>query len=79
MEEQKIITGIALAVKQAGTQVKLAEQLGVSQQAVSLWLDKGWVPLRRAEQIEKNFSIPRVRLVDPKIIELVTAQSPPNS
>lgn len=74
MHAQKTMTGIAMAVKQAGTQGKLAQKLGVSQQAVSQWIDQGWVPLRRAEQIEKCFAITRVQLVDPRLIELVAAQ-----
>ena len=65
-------TGIARAVCKAGSQDKLARGLGVSQQAVSLWVDQGWVPLRRAEQIENKFSIPRTELVNPKILELLT-------
>jgi DNA-binding transcriptional regulator YdaS (Cro superfamily) len=77
MQERQSSTGIALAVKQAGSQRKLAKTLGVSQQAVSLWVDQGWVPLRRVEQIEQKFSIPRVRLVNPRIIDLVTADSLP--
>lgn len=68
-------TGIARAVCKAGSQDKLARGLGVSQQAVSLWVDQGWVPLRRAEQIEHKFSIPRAELVNPKILELLAPSS----
>jgi DNA-binding transcriptional regulator YdaS (Cro superfamily) len=75
MEEQTPLTGIALAVRQAGTQGRLAQLVGVSQQAVSQWVEQGWVPLRRAEQIERAFSIPRVQLLDPAIIQLVTAET----
>jgi DNA-binding transcriptional regulator YdaS (Cro superfamily) len=77
MDDQNIATGIALAVGSAGTQSKLAQQLGVSQQAVSQWIEQGWVPLRRAEQIERLFTIPRSRLLDPEIVKLVTARSAP--
>lgn len=73
MNEPNNSTGIALAVQQAGTQEKLGQHLGVSQQAVSQWMEKGWVPLARALQIEERFSIPRSRLVDPRIVELLTA------
>ncbi|WP_198116905.1 Cro/CI family transcriptional regulator [Massilia rhizosphaerae] len=73
MDEQQDMSGIALAVKKAGTQEKLAKNLGVSQQAISQWIEQGWVPLRRAAQIEQCFSIPRTRLVDPRIVELVIA------
>jgi DNA-binding transcriptional regulator YdaS (Cro superfamily) len=79
MYDQQPSTGIAMAVKQAGTQGVLAKRLGVSQQAISLWVEQGWVPLRRAGEIEKEFAIPRARLVNPKIIELVSAQAPPSN
>lgn len=77
MDDQNSATGIAAAVEIAGTQAKLAQQLGVSQQAVSQWIDQGWVPLRRAEQIEGLFTIPRSRLLDPEIVKLVTAPPAP--
>lgn len=64
-------TGIADALKQAGNQVALAERLGVSQQAVSIWLRRGWVPVRRALEIEAQFGIPRARLISPRLADLV--------
>lgn len=73
MEDQKIETGIASAVEKAGTQTKLAQELVVSQQAISQWIEQGWVPLRRAQQIEDRFGIARARLVNPKILALVGA------
>ncbi len=64
-------SGVAEAVKAAGSQEKLAEKLGVSQQAVSIWLRRGWVPLRRAQEIEALFGVPRGRLINPRIADLV--------
>ncbi len=64
-------TGIADAVQQVGTQEALAEQLGVSQQAVSIWLRRGWVPLRRAQEIEALTGVGRARLINPRIADLV--------
>lgn len=64
-------TGIAEALKQAGNQVALAERLGVTQQAVSIWLRRGWVPVRRALEIEAQFGIPRSRLISPRLADLV--------
>lgn len=64
-------TGIADAVRLAGTQEKLAEKLGVSQQAVSLWLKAGYVPLLRALEIEAQFGVPRRRLISKRIADLV--------
>ena len=64
-------SGIADALKQAGNQVALAERLGVSPQAVSIWLRRGWVPVRRALEIEAQFGIPRARLISPRLADLV--------
>ena len=69
MKEEQ--TGIVQAVTAAGTQQTLAEKLGVTQQAVSTWVRRGWAPLRRAQEIEAQFGIPRARLINPRIVDLV--------
>jgi DNA-binding transcriptional regulator YdaS (Cro superfamily) len=76
MLEPKFYSGIDLAIASAGNQAGLAAALGVSQQAVSCWAQQGWVPLRRATQIEGKFAIPRHRLVNPTIVSLLL-QAPP--
>lgn len=68
-------SGIADAIVAAGNQAELASTLGVSQQVVSKWLCRGWVPLKRANEIEAKFSIPRGRLANPKILSLVAGAS----
>jgi len=75
MKEQEGLCGIAEAIRQAGGQEKLGERLGVSQQAVSLWLGQGWVPAKRAKAIEREFAIPRTSLINPELIELVGARA----
>lgn len=72
MEAQQSQSGIARAIQQAGGQEKLGERLGVSQQAVSLWLGQGWVPIKRAKLIEREFSIPSTSLLNPEIVKLAT-------
>ena len=63
--------GVSQAIQAAGSQRKLADLLGVSQQAISIWLDQGWVPLRRAQEIETSLGIPRSSLINPRIADLV--------
>ena len=69
--EKTETTGIADAIAKAKTQEALAEKLGVTQQAVSTWARRGWVPLNRAIEIEMEFGIPRARLINPRIVDLV--------
>ena len=71
MEREK--SGIELAVEAATSQEALAQKLGVSQQAVSEWVRRGWVPLRRAVEIEMLLAIPRVKLVNPRVLEMIDA------
>jgi hypothetical protein len=63
--------GIRKAIFMAGGQVKLAEQLGVSQQSVAKWLKQGYTPLGRAIELETRFGIPRRVLIDKRLRELV--------
>lgn len=65
------LTGIEDAITAAGTQQRLADRLGVTQQAVNKWCQRGWVPLERAAEIEAHFHIPRSRLANPKIVSLL--------
>lgn len=69
-------SGIADAIVVAGTQAELAASLGVTQQVVSRWLRRGWVPLRRANQIEERYKIPRGRLANPKLMALLVTNEP---
>lgn len=64
-------SGVRQAVAAAGSQVSLAKQLGVSPPAVNLWLRRGWVPLRRAMEIETLFGVPRACTMNPRVKDLV--------
>ena len=64
-------TGIQRAVTLAGSQFQLAEVIGVTQQAISLWLARGWVPAERAREIEMVFGVPRLELINPKILDML--------
>ena len=58
-------------VLKAGSQAALAEQLGVSQQAISKWLRRGYVPIKRVLECEATYGVPRARLLDPRLRDLV--------
>lgn len=60
-------SGITQAITTAGSQLKLAGALGVTQQAVSEWVRQGYVPPNRATEIEMQFGVPRTTLLSPKL------------
>jgi len=70
------MTGIEQACYAAGSQAKLADLLGCSQQNISSWLRRGYAPPERVVEIEQATGIPRVLLVSPKLRELM---SPPET
>ena len=58
---------IAQAIALAGGQVKLAALLGVTQQAVSGWLNGArWMPVRHAQAIQEWLGVPAANLVNPE-------------
>lgn len=71
-DEAPKTTGIQAACDHAGGQEKLADMLGVTKQAVQQFVKKGFVPLRRAIEIEAQTGVDRKRLVDPAIVDLLT-------
>lgn len=66
-------SGVSLAVELAGTQDALAKQLGVTQQSIHKWVARGYVPMRRAQEIEALLGVPRTTLADPRVVELLSA------
>lgn len=66
-------TGVGEAVAKAGSQAELAAALGVSAPAMSYWVKRGWVPLRRAQQIETLYGVPRARTMSPRVLNLVSS------
>lgn len=66
------LTGIELACYAAGGQAKLADLLGCSQQNVSMWRRRGWVPVDRVVEIEQATGVDRKLLINPKLVNLLT-------
>lgn len=54
-----------------GTQDLLAAAMGRTQQTVSLWLKKGYMPPNRAREAEGMFGIPKRRLINPELLDLI--------
>lgn len=71
MNAESSETGIARAVKAAGSQGALAVALGVSQQSVSKWEARGYAPVRRVVEIEQFTGVARGELIDPKLVDLL--------
>jgi DNA-binding transcriptional regulator YdaS (Cro superfamily) len=71
MKQKTTISGIEQAVATVGSQENLAQQLGVTQQAVSLWRKRGWVPPHRAPEIEHITGVHRHTLIKPRLRELL--------
>ena len=69
-------SGIRRAVKLAGNQKKLAEELGVSQQYVSLAVRQGFIAPSRAMEIEALYGIPRYELIDPRLARVLDLNEP---
>lgn len=67
--KKKAPTGIERAIAAAGSQAQLARELGCTQQNVSLWLHQGWVPSKRAKEIEMLHGVPRRELIEPRLLE----------
>jgi transcriptional regulator with XRE-family HTH domain len=65
------LPGIDRAIIAAGSQEALADQLGVSKQAVQKWAARGYVPFNRAIEIEALYNIPGRDLIDQRLIEIV--------
>ena len=72
-EETTATTGIQEAVDKLGSQEALAGLLGVTKQAVQKFVKKGYVPLRRAVEIEAQTGVDRKRLVDPRVVDLLSS------
>lgn len=74
LESQRATLNAVIA-QAGGAQVHLAERLGVTQAAVSMWVQRGWVPLLRAREIEAIFGVPRTSVADPKVVDALSSSA----
>ena len=61
-------------VRQAGSQGKLARQLGVAQQTVYQWTVQGYVPVGRLVEIENLYGVHRSKLINPRLKDLLSSE-----
>lgn len=74
--EVKEASGIEQAlINSKLTQEGFAKVLGVTQQAVSIWIKRGYAPAARAVEIESLYGVPRVSLLSPRLRSLVDVGS----
>lgn len=68
-------TGIEKAVDAVGSQQRLADLLGCTQQAVSEMVRRGYAPSERVVEIEALTGVPRKELVNPRLLSLLDADN----
>lgn len=59
------------AIKNANGQVELARRLGVTQQSISKWRQRGFAPLKRCDEIAQLTGVPARELMDPRVRAMV--------
>lgn len=74
LEQRRELCRAALrrVIELAGSQQAVANELGVTQQAIAKWLTRGWVPVRRALEMEMAYGVPRTSLADPRVVDALT-------
>lgn len=68
-------TGIADAIQAAGSQKQLAAIIGCTQQHISFWKKQGFVTAERIIEVEQATGVPRARLIDPKLVDLLSTMN----
>jgi DNA-binding transcriptional regulator YdaS (Cro superfamily) len=66
------MNGIDRAIASAGSISALARKLGVSHQVANRWQKRGFVPAKRAIEIELHYGIPARDLVHPSLLQIAS-------
>lgn len=74
-DNPRTLSGIERAIHAAGSQARLAEILGCSQQNVSFWLRQGYCPPDRVVEIEQATGVDRALLINPRLLDLLSPSS----
>jgi DNA-binding transcriptional regulator YdaS (Cro superfamily) len=67
--------GVSEAIDAAGGQAQLAKVIGCTQQNVSAWKQRGFVPVEHLVAVEAATGVPRTRLIKPQIMELLRPEA----
>lgn len=70
------MNGIDEAITKAGSISALARHLGVSHQVVNRWQKRGFVPPKRAVELEAKYGVPLRDLVDPSLLQFALRITP---
>jgi len=62
------MTAIETVVAQAGSISALARKLGVAHQVANRWVKRGYVPARRALELEVIYGVPASALAKPSLM-----------
>lgn len=49
----------------------LADDLDVTYQSVQKWIERGYMPIDRAIQVEEKYGLCRLSVMDPKVVDAV--------
>lgn len=69
------MSGVQKVIDMAGGVKPLANYLGITTQAIYLWLRDGFVSAPRALELEELYGVPREDLLKPELAALVRAPS----
>lgn len=72
MTAPKKETPIEKVVRLAGGPRPLAKALKIRHQFIYVCLARGWFPPKRATQLEELYGVPRKKLINPQLAELLS-------
>jgi transposase-like protein len=71
--KEERLAALNTAIERAGGAIRLAEALGITHQAIYAWRKRGWVPADKAIAVENLVGVPRISIMDPALVAVLTA------
>lgn len=69
--KEERVAAIDQAITRGGGIVRFCKGMNITHQSVYAWRERGWVPPERAIVIESVFGIPREKLMNPALVDLI--------